>query len=344
MWKTSPNLWKTLKNRVLLFNRLVIPCPFCYNSPMNLPLLQSQLWEKLQHDLKQETIYISNDSYTFLGIVKHSRFGNYLYLPYGPYLRTKNAAKACFEHLQQLSQTKNLIFVRIEPQDVENAQFLLQQPNCHKTTDLNPKDTWILDLTQDKEQLISGFSQGTRTRFNQFSKKGLTVSSTKNPDNIKYLVALQHKLAHQKKIGTFSENYLRTELEQDFATLYLVHYHDPEEKIISASLFFDYQDTRYYMQSATDLDYKKLPATVALLTTAIFDAKDKNLKLFDFWGIAPDDAPADHPWAGFTAFKKSFGGFPVAYAGTHDLVFHPTKYRFYQLARKTNRTIRKIIH
>ena len=37
------------------------------------------------------------------------------------------------------------------------------------------------------------------------------------------------------------------------------------------------------------------------------DAKEKGLKHVDLWGVAPEDQP-DHKWAGFTAFKKSFGG------------------------------------
>ena len=96
------------------------------------------------------------------------------------------------------------------------------------------------------------------------------------------------------------------------------------------------------MQSAADIEFKKLPATVALLTTAIFDAKIKGMKYFDFWGIAPDDAPADHPWKGFTEFKKSFGGYPVHYAGTYDIVVRPVKYKIYQFTRAINRVLRKI--
>ena len=81
------------------------------------------------------------------------------------------------------------------------------------------------------------------------------------------------------------------------------------------------------MQSAADMEFKKLPGTVALLTTALFDAKENGLKKFDFWGIAPVDTsgnvPKNHPWAGFTAFKKSFGGYEVDYCGTFDLIFKP---------------------
>ena len=202
----------------------------------------------------------------------------------------------------------------------------------------------------------------------QFAKKGLSVSTSKNPADIKYLVDLQQKLAKTKKIGTFSENYLKTELKQPFSTLYLVHYTEsdtpetaknnqknleiaedsPEksqktDKIIAASLFFDDETTRYYMQSAADADFKKLPATVALLTTALFDAKEKGLKSFDFWGIAPENAPKNHPWAGFTTFKKSFGGAPVHYCGTYDLVLDPLKYRLYNSLRRANQSLRRLL-
>lgn len=314
---------------------------------MSLPLQQTKEWGKLQNSLGEETFFVKEKTYHFLAILKKTKFGNYLYLPYGPVLNDKSAAKMALKALESLAKEKDVTFIRIEPQSPKNASYLLKQPNIVKSKDLNPAHTWILDLSPEKSDLISGFSQGTRTRYNQFPKKGLTVEVTKDTEKIKDLVRLQHQVAKDKGINTFSENYLKSELEQDFASLYLVHYTVPEtneDKIIAASLFFDYDSTRYYMQSASDYAYRKLPATVALLTTALFDAKEKGMKFFDFWGIAPDGAPKDHPWAGFTEFKKSFGGFAVEYCGTYDLVLNKTKYRIYNLARKVNRIKRKLLH
>ena len=97
------------------------------------------------------------------------------------------------------------------------------------------------------------------------------------------------------------------------------------------------------MQSAADSAYKKLPGTVALLSTSIFDANDAGLTSFDFWGIAPDNSPKDHPWAGFTAFKKSFGGFEKNYSGTLDLPLNRPKYLLYKMLRKLNRLKRKFL-
>lgn len=57
----------------------------------------------------------------------------------------------------------------------------------------------------------------------------MTVEITKNPEDIKYLVELQHQLAKEKHIASFSEKYLKTELSQPFASLFLVRYHQTPE-------------------------------------------------------------------------------------------------------------------
>ena len=327
-----------------------------------MPITQSKAWQKLQNDLGEISFYEETDDFHYLAILKNTPVGNYLYLPYGPVAKTEKAFKKALKSLEKLANQHNAMFIRVEPENPDFAELLPK--NTKKSKDLNPKDTWVLDLTPDPATIITNFSQGTRTRYNQYAKKGLSVRSTKDPEEIKHLVELQKQLFKTKNINTFSENYLRTELKQPFATLYLVEYHTPEGKeptpqdqanqtqqntptppdgtVLAASLFFDYKNTRYYMQSAADSTYKKLPATVALLTTALFDAKDQGIKNFDFWGIAPDDAPKDHPWKGFTEFKKSFGGAPKHYAGTYDIILKPAKYHLYQTIRKLNLLIRHI--
>ncbi len=390
------------------------------------PLLQSKDWQKLQNDLGETTFFEEPSKFKFLAIKKKIPFGYYRYPPYGPYLNpsaTSEDAKACFKKLISLTKNESAIFIRIEPQKFTNnspiqmdnlsenqkklnvAQYFnLSQKLLKKTKDLNPAETWCLDLTSSVPEILTNFSQGTRTRHNNYKKKGLTVEVTKNPEDIRYLVSLQHKLAKERHIASFSEQYLKTELSQPFASLYLVRYQTPsttlptnaknaqvkntpektnltsttsaklektnitsstgaknalvetpskdikstkptpkDGEIIAASLFFDYQGTRFYMQSAANLDFKHLPATVALLSHAIFSAMEDGLKTLDFWGIAPENANASHPWYGFTEFKKSFGGYEKIYAGTFDYLINPRKYHLYSLLRKINRIKRKII-
>ena len=309
---------------------------------MKIPITQSKEWNIFQKSLHETTFFEQKENYQFLAILKHTPVGNYLYLPYGPVAKDPKSFRSSLKALEKLARLQKSIFIRIEPQVPEYLKLLPK--NTIKSKDLNPKNTWILDLTLDKATLITNFSQGTRTRYNTYQKKGLTVESTRKPSEIHHLVTLQNKLYQRKHLNTFSESYLRSELEQPFATLYLAKYHRPESfpkdepmpkegQVLAASLFFDHKGTRYYMQSAADAEYKKLPSTVALLTEAIFDAKAQGFKHFDFWGIAPEDATPSHPWFGFTKFKKSFGGEEVKYAGTYDIVLRPFRYKLYQSTR-----------
>ena len=318
---------------------------------MEIPITQSKEWQKLQNDLGKTSFFESASDFQYLAILNKTPVGNYLYLPYGPVAKDEKSFQAALTSLNTIAKKTRAIFIRVEPQSTSFIKYLPK--NSRKSKDLNPKDTWVLDLTPDKATLLTNFSQGTRTRYNTYAKKGLSVEFTKDPAELKHLVALQNKLFKTKNLNTFSEAYFKTELAQPFTTLYLVKYYHPAGKerdentpkdgqVLAASLFFDYQDTRYYMQSAADTDYKKLPATVALLTTALFDAKEQGIKYFDFWGIAPEDAPDSHPWKGFTKFKQSFGGRPVAYAGTYDIILSPAKYHLYRLTRKINRFLRRI--
>ena len=50
----------------------------------------------------------------------------------------------------------------------------------------------------------------------------------------------------------------------------------------------------------------------------------------------------NHPWYGFTQYKKSFGGFEVDYSGTWDFPLNKRKYSLYKKIRKANRLLRKI--
>ncbi|MBR5389351.1 peptidoglycan bridge formation glycyltransferase FemA/FemB family protein [Candidatus Saccharibacteria bacterium] len=316
--------------------------------------LQSPAWEAYEQSAGHQTFREATTDFEYLAIKISTKLGPYLSVPYGPSVKSsetdpsiaEKSFQKAIESLISLGKREHCIFIRIEPTEAFTNEFLTSS-GFKKTKDIEPAHTWLLDLTQSKEDLILGFSHGTRLGHNQFPRKNLSIEVSHNPNDIKHLVSLQQALAKRKGITAYKETHLRKELEQPFASLYLVHLKNPEDntdKIVAASLFFDDEEnsTRFYMQSASDPTYKNLPTTVGLLCSSIFDAKEKGLKYFDFWGIAPDDAPSNHPWAGFTRFKKSFGGFARSYAGTWDLPFNKTKYGLYKKLRTINRKLHKL--
>ena len=304
---------------------------------MNIPITQSEAWQHLQDDLGNASFYKKAPTFQYLAILHSTPVGNYLYLPYGPVYRTKNGFFSALESLKTLAKNHQAIFIRIEPEDPDFASYA--PISAHKSTDLNPKETWQLALTGDLDTLKQKLPSRLLRYYKSAAKKGITIKTSHDPDDIYYLVKLQRALASQKKINTYSRDYLETELKQPFSTLYLLKY---QGEIHAAGLVFDDATTRYNLQGAQSEQGRNLHATGILTIQLILDAKAKNLEIFDFWGIAPENAPKNHPWAGFTAFKKTFDGTAKNYAGTYDLILDYPKYRLYQAFRHLNRLRRHL--
>lgn len=329
---------------------------------MEIPITQSDAWEKLQRDLREKAILRVGNDYQYLAIIKQTPIGNYLYCPYGPVAEDNSAFKEALENLKNQAVTQDAFFIRVEPQDPNFGKIL--PGNAKKTKDLNPKETWVMSLEGEEEQFKEKLPSRLLRYHKAAAKKGITLRNTNNPDEIKHLIELQKNLAREKGINTFSEHYLKTELSQPFATLYLVEYENPEgeeetkkkgvttrqatgaepnkKQVLAAGLVFDDETTRYNLQGAQSDLGRKMHATGILTIEIIKDARKKGLKYFDFWGIAPEGAPKNHPWAGFTEFKKTFRGETRDYLGTYDLPLNPIKYTAYQTLRKLNKIKRRI--
>ncbi len=306
---------------------------------MNIPITQSKAWQKLQDDLGEKSILKTEKNYNYLAILKNTPVGNYLYLPYGPVAESNSGFREALNSLTELAAEKNVFFIRVEPL---NPDFIKEFPKqSKKTTDLNPKETWIIDLEGTEDDLKKRLPSRLLRYYRNAEKNHLSIETSKNPDDIAYLLNLQKALAAKKGINTFSEEYLKTELKQTFATLYLLK-NETTKEIIAAGLVFDDDTTRYDLQGAQSDEGRKLHATGILSIQIILDAKKKGLKKFDFWGIAPENAPKNHPWAGFTNFKKTFEGTEEIHAGTYDIILKSSKYKLYELTRKLNRLRRRI--
>ena len=306
----------------------------CYNWFMEIPITQSKKWQKLQKDLGETSFYREEDDFVYLAIVKPVPLGSYLYLPYGPVAKTKDGFKHALKDLETLAREENAVFVRVEPLNPDFAKLLPK--STVKSHDLNPKETWILDLKGTDEEYKNKLPSRLLRYYRNREKNGLKIETSHNPDDIKYLLDLQRALAKEKNISTFSENYLKTELRQPFSTLYMLK---QGSNILAAGLVFDHDKTRYNLQGAQSDEGRKLHATGILTIKLIEDAREKKMEKFDFWGIAPEGAPDAHPWAGFTNFKKTFAGYEEDHAGTYDIVLNSFKYRLYQILRSIRRKI-----
>ena len=302
-------------------------------------ILQSPLWQHFQELQGAETFTAEGLDWSFLAILDHTPLGNYLFVPYGPFLRQKSALNSALEALSKLAAQKNAFFIRIEPtipfSPAEMAKFGLK-----KTTNIDPEHTWTLDLTPSSEQILAQMKQNNRNLYKNHAKKGLSFVSTQNPEKISFLTQLLAQVSQHNHFSPHQEKYLKNQLIAGFSTLYLAKL---ENQVIAAALVYDDPSTRYYAHAAADYEHRKLSAGTSLLVQIILDAKKIGKTSFDFWGVTTSENP-QHPWYGFSKFKRSFGGKLTTYSGTYDLPLKKSRYFTYSLLRPINRSLQKIRH
>ncbi len=102
----------------------------------------------------------------------------------------------------------------------------------------------------------------------------------------------------------------------------------------------DYLKARAYSYTGNDPNSRNLRATAPLVWKIIEDSKAEGLETLDLWGIAPIGSGKDHPWAGFSEFKHSFGGKEVAYTGTWEIPIARVKYHSHSIAKKLLRLVK----
>ncbi len=302
--------------------------------------LQSSAWESFQTALGRTSVTRRGDGWSYLAFLESGAGNTRLYAPYGPTLATAENLNSAVASLREEALKLNATFIRIEPFEHIPATILRGlgfKPVSYQQ--LNPSHTQVIDLTPSADDILASMSQNSRNLTRNFAKKGLVITQTTDPGDITILTTLLANVATRNNITPHSLDYFKTQAETLFpigaASLF---YASLEGIPIAASLVYDSPTTRYYAHAAANDKYRKLSAGTALVGHMILDAKIKGLRSFDLYGIAPDGHAANHPWAGFTKFKQSFGGEAVTTSGAWDLPLKPLPYLLY----RTYQTLRKL--
>ena len=301
--------------------------------------LQGPHWATVQRNLGRTVHEQSGDGWRYLAVEESNPAGRLLYVPYGPLAVSLEAFDAALASLSALARTCGAVFVRLEPVSsgfsaAEAAAVLRSRGLRPAPANLQPELSWIVDLDRDFKDVLADMKPVNRNLYRNIHKKGVTFRSSQDPAEISVLLEFLHLTAARNGFKPQSDEYLskvaQTLMPAGAATLFVA---ELQGEPIAAALAYDSSDTRTYAHAALDDTHRKLSAGIPLLVTLMADAKEKGLRHVDLWGVAPADQP-EHKWAGFTAFKKSFGGREVAYPGTWDLPVKKLRYGAYQLARK----------
>ncbi|MDP2812070.1 MAG: peptidoglycan bridge formation glycyltransferase FemA/FemB family protein [bacterium] len=271
---------------------------------------------------------------------------SYLYAPKGPIISLQLKDEERREVLALiLSQARDIsietkkkreIFFKFEPSEAN-----LLTDNFSKIKDTQPKETWLLDLDKDIEELLSLMHAKTRYNIALARKKGVSVRFSNQEKDIEDFLRLIKDTYSRNQITSHSDNYYRllysTINKHNVGALALA---ELDGKIICANLLIRFGEAVTYVHGASDYNYRQFMAPNLLQWETIKQAKELGYRFYDFWGIAPEDGSKPN-WQGITRFKKSFGGRSLSYPGSHALIYNKNWYNLYNLNSKIRSLIKK---
>ena len=288
--------------------------------------LQSPAWQAFQEARGRKVYYREGNGWSFRAILE-PRSGltpARLYCPYGPTANSARALKSALDSLSALASSLKITFVRVEPLGVK---FKPKDFKLSRVDYSQPSNTWQIDLTQSKDEIIANMKQNNRSIYRNYGKKGLSYRVSTDPAECHRLLDLLHGVADHNGITIHDDNYLQAQANTLIPSGHArLHFIDYDNKTIAAALTYEDDSTCYYAHAGADHEHRKLAASTALLAEIIVNAKSDGRQICDLYGITTSNDPS-HRWAGFTRFKKSFGGHSVKLSETYDLAIKRLPYR-----------------
>jgi peptidoglycan pentaglycine glycine transferase (the first glycine) len=135
------------------------------------------------------------------------------------------------------------------------------------------------------------------------------------------------------------EDVMRLYSEGDRAALLLAEF---EGKAIAGTIVLRMGHWSWYMFGASSNEQRNLMPNHLLQWTALQWAKSHGCWYYNFRGIPEVLEEGQELW-GVYVFKRGFGGYPLRFLETHDLVYQPLIYKLYMrlLEVKRNRDERQ---
>jgi len=299
---------------------------------MKLHILQSNIWKQFQKEIKRKIVEGSGDGWSYVGIVEHDRFGEYIYVPYGPYAVNEKALRLATKDLKEKALELCVYVINVEPTPpitYEIASRVFKHKGMHRQA----HRTLVIDLSKDEDEIIANMSKSRRKQYRNYDKKGISIEKSNSIETLDKFFDLLQISSKEKgfyvRDKTFFDKMFDTLVADGHASLFVAK-RDNEVEVVA--LVYDDDETRYYAHVGRDLTDSSLQASAPLIAYMIIDAKRSGKKFFDLYGISESDDKIDEK-SGFTVFKKTFGGEVVNFAGAWEIPISKPKYYIKNILR-----------
>lgn len=251
------------------------------------------------------------------------------YFPKGPH-----PTKTMVRELTKIGREKRAIFIQLEPNVLKET---LKRP---ETLPLRPSHrplftayNFVLDIRPSENDLLRTMHHKTRYNIRVAQRHGVVVAEESNQQSFEEYLTLLSETTERQQFFAHNELYHRNMWKHLSATgMAKLFTARVRGALAAAWVIFTLHDTLYYPYGASGREYRETMAPNLLLWEIVRWGKTHGFSFFDLWGaLGPNPDPAD-PWYGFHRFKEGYRPQLVEYAGSFDLVIHPTLYKLYTIA------------
>jgi len=283
----------------------------------------------------------------YTGVIETAKRGKYLAIAGGPILdwHDKSLVKAAFADIRQQGISHNCVFIRIRPQLEKSDQAYKIFANYGAKPApmyLSVEHAGVLDLNKSEEEILANMRQRLRRALRKAEKADIIIEKSTDPAKIKEFYQIQLETAQRQKFIIFSESFLQKQFEafaeNNEAVLYTAKLGD---QILAENFMIFYgNEASYHYGVSTQLG-TQLSSAPLLHMEAMRDARARNIKRYNFWGIV-DESDTKHRFYGVSVFKRGFGVEDLKYLPAHDLILKPLPYSFNWLIETLRRKIRHV--
>jgi peptidoglycan pentaglycine glycine transferase (the first glycine) len=278
---------------------------------------------------------------------------SFWYVPHGPVLDYDHAdagewLRAVAIGLREAARRDKAIAVRLEPRLERGSAATSHFGKLrHEQGTLQVGQTRLVELADDAT-MLAAFDKDTRYGVRRAEREGVAVGRARDAGDLAAIDALHALvLATQRRAG-FPKPPLqrfrtawRGLASAGRATIFEAR---REGELLASGMLVVEGDRSFYLFAGSLREEPGEPkryASYALQWAMMRHAREAGAKVHDLWGIAPEGAGPEHAWYGVGLFKKGFGGRPVVWAGSWDVIVDRTLYRMRALVGRARGFLRR---
>jgi lipid II:glycine glycyltransferase (peptidoglycan interpeptide bridge formation enzyme) len=280
---------------------------------------------------------------------------SFWYVPHGPVLdyehpQAADRLRAVAIGLREAARRDRALAVKLEPRLEKGSRATGAFAKLrHEAGTLQVGQTRLVELADDAT-LMAGFDKDTRYAVRRAERQGVEISAVADAGDLEAIDALHALVLETQRRAGFPKPPLqryrlawRSLASAGRATIFEAR---RQGVLLASAMLVVEGDRSFYLFSGSRREEKGEPkhyASYALQMAIMRHARGAGARVHDLWGIAPEEAGPEHPWYGVGLFKKGFGGRPVAWAGTWDIVVDRTLYRMRSLAAEWRHAARDMV-